>query len=88
MVKKIYYSLYEAECMAYGYCIDHPDCQIRRKPWGAYDYGILDDRSNADEDDRFVEAVGPWSGEIRAIVILDPAGQIAAMFGYWEDEID
>ena len=88
MKQKIYYSLYDAECVAMAFEMDHPGSSIRRQPSGSYNYGSIDEYSGADEDSRFVENVETWSGEIPAIVVEDFTGEIIGKFGWWDDEAD
>jgi len=88
MKQKIFYTLYDAECAAMAFQMDHPGSSIRMTSWGSYDYGFIDDKANADEDSRFTENVGPWSGEATAIIVEDASGQILGKFGWWTDEID
>lgn len=88
MKQKIYYSLYDAECAAMAFVQDHPGSSIRMTSFGSYDYDFIDDKADAEEDARFTENVGLWSGEATAIVVEDEAGQILGKFGWWDDEID
>lgn len=88
MKQKIFFTLYDAECAAFDYTESNPGTYIVRKAGGAYDYGVIDDRADAEEDPRFTENVGVWGGEVPAIVVLNPACEIEAKFGWWEDEID
>lgn len=88
MIKKLYYTLYDAECAAMAYTEDHPGTEIARTSWGSYDYKTIDDKSNPDEDSRFTEQVGTWSGETPAIAVKDQKGETIALFGWWDDEID
>lgn len=88
MKQKIYYTLYDAECAAMDFVKNNPGSQINRNYSGSYRYGVIDDNSNADEDSRFVQNVGTWSGEMPAIEVIGANGEVIGKFGYWDDEID
>lgn len=47
----------------------------------------VDDRTRGlEEDDRFREKVGLWSGECAAVEVLDESGEQAGVFAWWTEE--
>lgn len=54
---------------------------------GTIERTSIDDRTRGlEEDDRFVEKIGTWSGECEAAEVLDKAGEPVGVFAWWTDE--
>ncbi len=61
--------------------------EIAKECDGTIERTSIDDRTRGlEEDDRFVEKVGTWSGECEAVEVRDRDGEQVGVFAWWTDE--
>ncbi len=77
MEKIIYYSKTDALNAANNFLSNNPGARILRTN------AVIDHYSrNVEEDERFIQKVGLWSGEMSAIEICDSKHNTIALFGF------
>lgn len=61
--------------------------EVAKECNGTIERTSVDDRTRGpEEDDRFLEKVGLWSGECAAVEVLDRDGEQVGVFAWWTEE--